>query len=103
MGQIRNRQYLFPLAMLLTFPVFAQLTPDCTDSVLNRTAQVDTNGNWSIANLPIGFGPVRARAVCVTNGTTSVGQSGLFTLIFNQSTGFDATMLLGPVTPLVLN
>ena len=79
---------------------FSQLNENCTVSVLNRTAQVDANGNWSIANLPTGFGPVRARAVCVTNGTTSVGQSGLFTLIANQSTGFDATMILGLVTPI---
>ncbi|MEP6536731.1 MAG: carboxypeptidase regulatory-like domain-containing protein [Bryobacteraceae bacterium] len=81
-------------------PASAQLSENCTVNLLNRTAQVDSNGNWSIANLPVGFGPVRARAVCVTNGTTSVGQSGLFTLIPNQSTGFDATMLLGPVTPI---
>ena len=79
---------------------WAQLNENCTVSVLNRTVQVGTNGNWSIANVPAGFGPVRARAVCVNNGTTSVGQSGLFTVLPNQSTGFDATMILGPVTPI---
>ena len=91
---------LYLLISLQVNPAHAQLNENCTVSVLNRTARVDTNGNWSIANVPAGFGPVRARAVCLTNGTTSVGQSGLFTVLPNQSTGFDATMLLGPVTPI---
>jgi hypothetical protein len=81
-------------------PAQAQLNENCTVSVVNRSARVDLKGKWSIANVPTGFGPVRARAVGVSNGTTSVGQSGLFTLIANQSTGFDASMLLGRVTPI---
>lgn len=36
---------------------WAQLNENCTVSVLNRTVQVDTNGNWSIANVPTGFRP----------------------------------------------
>jgi len=42
--------------MLFTSPAFAQLTPDCTVSILNRSAEVDINGNWSIANGPTGLG-----------------------------------------------
>src|SRR5215831_4202937 len=46
----------------------AQLNENCTVSILNRNARVDTNGNWRIDNVPIPFGPVRARATCVNNG-----------------------------------
>jgi large repetitive protein len=75
---------------------FAQLDENCTVSILNRSVQADPDGLWKITNLPIGFGPVVARAVCVKNGQTSFGRTGAYTLNHLQTTGYDATITLGP-------
>ena len=79
---------------------FAQLNENCTVAILNRTAQVKPDGSWRVDNIPANFGPVRARATCVQNGVTSSGQSNLFTIVANAVTGFNADIVLGPVTPI---
>ena len=56
----------------------AQLDQTCTVAVLNRTARVDAQGRWRIANVPTNAGLVRARATCVKNGVTVGGVSGYF-------------------------
>lgn len=69
------------LAMLLwagTTAAGQQLNANCTVSILNRTAQVRGNGTWVLGNVPSNMGLVRARATCVENGVTRVGQSGYF-------------------------
>ena len=42
-------------------PAQAQLNENCTISILNRTAQVQPDGSWRIANVPGSFGSLRAR------------------------------------------
>lgn len=56
----------------------AQLDDSCTVAVLNRTARVDSNGFWRLADVPSNLGQVRARATCVRNGVTTVGVSSYF-------------------------
>lgn len=56
----------------------AELNENCVVSVLNRTVQVKPDGTWVLPNIPANFGPVRARATCVTNGITTAGESALF-------------------------
>jgi hypothetical protein len=56
----------------------AQLNENSTVSVLNRTAQVGEDGSWVLGNVPSSLGLVRARATCVENGVTRVGQSDYF-------------------------
>lgn len=57
-----------------------QLDETCTVAVLNRTARVNTDGSWSIPNVPTNAGQVRARATCVKDGVTRNGVSGYFTV-----------------------
>src|SRR5215472_6548788 len=78
----------------------AQLNQNCTVSILNRTTQVQPNGSWVLSNVPAGFGSVRARATCVSNGITQFGQSDFFQINANQVTGFNASIKLGSTTPI---
>ena len=80
-------------------PAIAQLNQNCVVSVLNRTVQVNTDGTWVLPNIPANFGPVRARATCVTNGVTTFGQSAFFTIPANNSTNVPP-ILLGSATPI---
>ena len=88
-------------AMLSTFPlmVAAQLNQNCVVSVLNRTVPVNVDGTWVLPNIPANFGPVRARATCVSNGVTQFGQSAFFTIPANGSTDVPS-IVLGAVTPI---
>ncbi|MDQ3279905.1 MAG: Ig-like domain-containing protein, partial [Acidobacteriota bacterium] len=61
-------------------PAQAQLKEGCTVSVLNRTTTVDSEGAWMLPNVPAGMGAVRARATCIENGITTVGQSSFFSV-----------------------
>lgn len=83
-----------------TLQGYAQLNENCTVAILNRTAQVKPDGTWKIDNIPANFGPVRARATCVQGGVTLSGQSDLFIIGPNAVTGFNANIILGPVTPI---
>ncbi len=71
---------LLAVALLLSAAAtsFAQLDDSCTVAVLNRTARVDADGFWRLANVPTNLGQVRARATCVRNGVTTVGVSDFF-------------------------
>ncbi len=67
----------------LTIPAHLLLDQNCMVSVLNRTAQVNPDGTFTINNLPclncpLGAAPVvvfRARAVCRHQGRNLFGQS----------------------------
>jgi hypothetical protein len=72
------RWMLAMMGLLAAGNAFAQLNDHCTVSVLNRTAQVDEGGIWVVRNVPANLGRVRARATCVENGVTRVGQSDFF-------------------------
>lgn len=79
-----NKGYL--LCLLLFFLLFApskvwaQLNENCVVSVLNRTANVNPDGTWTIPNTPANFGWLRARATCVEGGVSRSGQSDFFLL-----------------------
>jgi hypothetical protein len=84
-GRIIRRIGVVLAASLLwtSLPASAQSFPldeRCVVSVLNRTAQVRSDGTFSIPNVPANFGQVRARATCVQNGQTVSGQSDFFTI-----------------------
>lgn len=52
---------LAPLIMVsnLVEAAHAQMNEHCTVSVLNRTAQVNSNGSWVISSVPANIGQVR--------------------------------------------
>src|SRR5262249_21011675 len=77
----------------------AQLNQNCTVSVLNRNTQVGADGSWTLPNIPAGFGLVRARATCVNAGTTTSGQSDLFTITANHMNAIPP-IVLGSSTPI---
>jgi hypothetical protein len=62
---------------------WAQLSENCTVSVLNRTVRVNPDGSWVLPNIPANFGQVKARATCVENGVTRSGESEFFTIPAN--------------------
>jgi hypothetical protein len=72
------------LALGVPIPADAQFGSNCTVSVLNRTARVQTNGGWVIPNVPANFARLRARATCV-GVDTRPGQSELFIVPVNAS------------------
>lgn len=76
---------LLILVILNYSSVYAQLTQNCTVSVLNRTAQVKADGSWVIPNVPSNMGKVRVRATCVENEVTRSGQSDWVTIPTNGS------------------
>ena len=102
-------------AALGTSPaVWAQLNQNCTVSVLNRTVPVNADGTWVLPNVPANFGQVKARAVCVQNGTTSFGESAFFTIPANGAVNLPAItlgattlipslMTIGPAAPISLS
>ncbi|HEX6397418.1 MAG TPA: Ig-like domain-containing protein, partial [Steroidobacteraceae bacterium] len=74
--------------MIASIPSFTQTTPpkldqDCVISILNRTVQVSSEGEWVMPNVPSTQGQVRARASCVRNGATVSGQSDYFSVPVN--------------------
>jgi hypothetical protein len=71
------------LLLLSCTSLFAQLDERCTVSILNRTAQVQEGGVWVVRNVPANLGRVRARATCLQNGVTKVGQSAFFSVPAN--------------------
>lgn len=64
-----------------------QLDDRCTISVLNRTAQVRSDGTWTISDVPSNLGLVRARATCQENGVTYEGVSDYFVVPTNGVIG----------------
>ncbi len=74
---------LSALLLAVAVPAFAQLSQNCTVSVLNRTAQVDSEGTWVLPSVPSSMGFVRARAICVDPAGTHVGQSDFFAVPTN--------------------
>ncbi len=77
---------LVPIFAIIAFtPAQAQLNENCVISILNRTAQVQPDGSWRIANVPGSFGSLRARATCVENGVTLTGESSLIASILGAA------------------
>jgi len=85
--------------LALVLPLNAQLNQNCVVSVLNRTVQVNPDGTWVLPSIPANFGPVRARATCVSNGVTQFGQSAFFTIPANGSVNVPK-IILGATTPI---
>ncbi len=75
----------FALSLLTAPLALAQLSSNCTVSVLNRTVQVNADGSWVLPNVPANLGKVKARATCVDNGITRSGESDFFVLSANQA------------------
>lgn len=98
---IRFKTQQMIVLVLLASPTLAvaQLNQNCVVSVLNRNVQVNGDGTWVIPNIPANFGPVRARATCVSNGVTQFGQSDFFTLMPNLSVTLPS-ITLGTTTPI---
>ena len=61
----------------------AQIGPNCTVSVLNRSVTQNADGSWVLPNVPANFGPVRARVTCLINGETISGESDPFVVPAN--------------------
>ncbi len=74
----------------------AQADEHCTVSVLNRTAQVQPDGSWSLPNVPASFGQVRARVTCSQHGLSQFGQSDFFTIAPNGSIEVDTITFSTP-------
>ncbi len=96
LGGCRSRLALVALAIsfVLAPPAQAQLNDYCVISILNRTAQVQPDGSWRIANVPANFGAVRARATWVENGVTLTGESSLIAFKAGIANGFDAEIVV---------
>ena len=56
------------MVLCTAVPVLAQIGPNCTVSILNRTVTQNADGSWVLPNVPANFGPVRARVTCLVNG-----------------------------------
>ena len=72
-----------------TNPLFAPpilLDDSCFVNILNRRIQVNQNGTFALGNIPIPFGPFRARAVCDRSSGTIVAQSEFITGVPNGVT-----------------
>ncbi len=80
-------------------PAQAPRNENCVISILHRTAPVQPDGSWRIANVPANFGALRARANCVEGGATLTGESSLIAFQAGISSGFDAEIVLGSVDP----
>ncbi len=105
LGGCRSRLALVALAIffVLAPPAQAQLNENCVISILNRTAQVQPDGSWRIDNVPANFGAVRARANCVEGGATLTGESSLITVQAGIFNGFDAEIVLGAASPILVS
>ena len=97
--RIKGWMLLVSSGYLVPSDLWAQLNENCTVSILNRNVQVQPDGTWVLPNLPANVGRVRARAVCIQNGLTQLGQSDLFTITTNSSLNVNPPVKLGVVTP----
>ena len=68
------------------------LNESCTATVLNRLVQVNPNGTFLLANVPVPPGSFRVRVVCERNGKTEIAASAFVTGVPNGETK------LGPFT-----
>ena len=81
-NHLRTRTLVLAMAIvgvLISVPTQAQLGADCTASLLGRTAQVNDDGSFFIANIPVEPGLHRVRVTCSPDGgVIARGQSPLF-------------------------
>jgi len=99
-----SRPWVRTAAAVLLFgffnvPLVAQLDENCTVSILNRSAQVDSDGGWEVLNVPSNMGPVRARVTCFQNGVTRIGMSDYLTIPSGGLTIEGVGVTLQDVTP----
>jgi hypothetical protein len=100
------------IATLLLASVVATLVPDtllaqaerkldenCTVSILNRSARVNSDGSWNIGGVPA-TGLARIRAVCRFDDGTVGGHTGFVELQPFQYNGFDAAIELKDNVPI---
>lgn len=64
--------------------VSAELDEHCTVTIQNRSAQVQSNGYFAIANVPAEPGLFRMRVTCVKDGVTTFGISKFISLMPNS-------------------
>ena len=69
-----------------TDPFDANLDENCIATSLNRTVQVDADGNFSIPNVPVPLGAARVRVVCERDGMTLRGQTSFHLGVPNGDT-----------------
>jgi hypothetical protein len=82
---------LLVIALLIAIsgPVMAarevlDLDSTCVISVLNRTVQANSDGEFDLSNVPSNQGQIRARANCVRDGKMVTGESQYFTVLNND-------------------
>jgi hypothetical protein len=103
------REFAASLALLSLFaaaPVSAQDVPivneDCIAVILNRVSQVNADGYYVIPNITVPNGFIRARVVCLQNGTTYRGHTPFRELIPNARTNF-GDFTFGDSEPIPVN
>lgn len=80
------------LASVFAAPTHAQLGAECTASLLGRTTQVNDDGSFFLANIPVEEGLHRVRVTCAPAvGPVERGQSNLFELFP------DTVVIIGPI------
>ena len=84
----------YKVALFLIFLIFGgwsfnvnatDINESCIVNVLNRTVQVESDGTWSMQNVPSFMGRVRARVSCLKDGVTYSGQTDYFNVIRNNT------------------
>src|SRR5260370_22153729 len=76
---------IVPSALTQTFISDDPGLKDCTVRILNRTANVEPDGSWVLRNVPVGFGPQRARFYCKSADNTSATLVGDVNIQANRS------------------
>ena len=79
--------FLLRLAIILILPFnplegnAEQLDENCVVNVLNRTVQVQSDGSWTMPNVPSNMGQIRARVTCTHDASTTIGQTDYFNVL----------------------
>lgn len=76
------------LTAALAASASAQLSPfgECSVQVMNQAVKVDEQAGWTMSNIPVNGGQVRARVNCFDGVKTRSGQSAFFVLTADQLT-----------------
>jgi protocatechuate 3,4-dioxygenase beta subunit len=75
------------LAASIALAATPRLDQNCTAVIANRSVRVNTDGTYTVPNVPADIGLYRVRVVCKQpDGTVVQGQSGFVPLVANGST-----------------
>ena len=77
---------LFASPFALALQPILPLDSSCVVNVLNRTVQAKDDGSFNLPNVPSFMGQINARATCVRDGKTVIGQSDYFRVRARQNT-----------------